>query len=649
MPVVSVSTRVLSSYLKREVTEEWLDSLCFNYGLELDGVEFDEEAGEEMARIEIPANRPDILCLEGLVIALGCFIGISEIPSYVLRAIKTPEKLIVKRQVASIRPFVLSAILRDLEFDEDRYKSFIDFQEKLHHNICRKRSLASIGTHDLDKIKGPFYYDAKPHGEIKFVPLIGVEKVDGNQLIELLSKHQQLKRFVPLVEGSNVLPIISDSAGNVLSIPPLINGDHSKITLNTKNVFIEVTATDYNRAHIVLNQIVSAFSLYCRNKFEIEPVMVEYEHSIYPIFPHKYQVLANGNYRVLTPCIDNIEFEIKSSDASNILGITPILSSSQTQSLLHKMMIKSETIREDDFDTLKCSVPMNRSDILHPVDLYEDIGVSFGFNNIKMRKLWFNELNKLNLLADQVKRELSLLGISEALNWGLCKHSDCFEGLLRIENQELSKLPCDKSQYDLSHPPVVLKDAKTSEFEIVRTNLIQSLLKTMASNKSLPLPQRIFEVGDVVLLDDNTSTGSRNDRRVAIAYCNSNGSGLEEIHGFLDQILNRLGFIGEYSLSEPNIIHPNVIGIYSLREVDDPSFLQTRCVNLIVQRVVLKNDFKCIDFEKTKLNEQLVIGIMGVIHPKVLHNFSLPFPTSIFEMRLGPIMNWWPETFFYDE
>ncbi|OII73764.1 phenylalanyl-tRNA synthetase beta subunit [Cryptosporidium ubiquitum] len=648
MPVVSVSTRLLSSHLNKEVTSEWLDELCFNYGLELDSIEFDEELKENVAKIEIPANRPDILCLEGLVIALGCFIGSSEIPLFNLKPRKSYQKMIVRQNVVKLRPFILCAVLRDLSFNEDIYKSFIDYQEKLHNNICRKRSLVSIGTHDLDKIEGPFYYDAKPRNEIQFVPLIGTTKVDGSQLLDLLSKHQQLKKYVPLVENEILLPVVTDKNGIVLSVPPLINGNQSKITLDTKNVFIEVTATDYNRAYIVLNQIVSAFSLYSKSKFEIEPVIVEYEHSVYPPFPHKYQILSNGSYQIITPNIERLEFVIKASDASDLLGIKPILDTNVTQGLLRKMMIDSEIINKED-GILKCFVPINRSDILHPVDIIEDIGISYGFNNIQLKKLRFCDLDKLNLMSEQVKRELSLLGISEALNWALCKHSDCFESLFREENIGLKNLPENESHYSLNFPSVVVKDAKTSEFEILRTTLIQSLLKTMASNKSLPLPQKVFEVGDVVILDDNTPSGARNDKRVAIAYCNSNGSGLEEIHGFLDQLLSKLGLVAKYSLDEPNAIHPNIIGMYSLCEVNDPTFLPTRSVQINIQKVVLKDCFKSIDIEKTMLNKQIVIGIMGVIHPKVLSNFSLTLPTSMLELRLEPIMKWWPDTFFYDE
>ncbi len=69
-------------------------------------------------------------------------------------------------------------------------------------------------------------------------------------------------------------PVIYDSRNIVLSMPPIINGDHSKINLNTKNVFIECTGTDLPRTKVVLDTLVTMFSEHCEKKFEIEPVDV---------------------------------------------------------------------------------------------------------------------------------------------------------------------------------------------------------------------------------------------------------------------------------------------------------------------------------------------------------------------------------------
>lgn len=73
--------------------------------------------------------------------------------------------------------------MRDITFDQNRYDSFIDLQDKLHQNIARKRTQVAIGTHDYDTIKGPFVYDAKAPKDIKFKPLNQTEEMDGERLM----------------------------------------------------------------------------------------------------------------------------------------------------------------------------------------------------------------------------------------------------------------------------------------------------------------------------------------------------------------------------------------------------------------------------------------------------------------------------------
>ena len=147
-------------------------------------------------------------------------------------------------------------------------------QDKLHHNIGRKRTLVSIGTHDLDTINGPYKYDAQSPEEIKFVALNQSKEHSASELMELYSKDSHLKGFLHIIKDSPVYPIIYDRDGIVLSMPPIINGNHSKIKLTTKNIFIEVTATDLPKAKTALDTLVMMFSCYCKHPFQIEPVDV---------------------------------------------------------------------------------------------------------------------------------------------------------------------------------------------------------------------------------------------------------------------------------------------------------------------------------------------------------------------------------------
>ena len=47
-----------------------------------------------------------------------------------------------------------------------------------------------------------------------------------------------------------------------------------QITLDTRDIFIEVTATDLAKAHIVAATVATMFSQYCSVPYEIEPVEV---------------------------------------------------------------------------------------------------------------------------------------------------------------------------------------------------------------------------------------------------------------------------------------------------------------------------------------------------------------------------------------
>lgn len=93
----------------------------------------------------------------------------------------------------------------------------------------------------------------------------------------------KLKPYVKLIRDSPVYPVIYDSNCEVLSLPPIINSEYSKISLGTKNVFIECTATDLTKAQIVLNMMTTMFAHYCEPAFSIEPVKVVY-HGIYPVY-----------------------------------------------------------------------------------------------------------------------------------------------------------------------------------------------------------------------------------------------------------------------------------------------------------------------------------------------------------------------------
>lgn len=106
-----------------------------------------------------------------------------------------PIQLIVLPDTAKIRKYAVGAVLRNINLTKDAYDSFIDLQDKLHQNLCRKRTLVAIGTHDLDTIKPPFYYNAKPPSDIKFKPLNQDREMTGVELMEFYSVSSVIVNF----------------------------------------------------------------------------------------------------------------------------------------------------------------------------------------------------------------------------------------------------------------------------------------------------------------------------------------------------------------------------------------------------------------------------------------------------------------------
>ncbi|XP_015520165.1 phenylalanine--tRNA ligase beta subunit isoform X1 [Neodiprion lecontei] len=589
MPTISVKRDLLFKALGSTYTDDEFQSLCFKFGLELDevttekqmiakeqGSDHGADASDEIIyRIDIPANRYDLLCLEGLVSGILVFLEKNPPPRYTALLPKSNlHQIIVTRSTQRIRCYVVGAILRDITINQDSYKSLIDLQDKLHQNICRKRSLVAIGTHDLDTIQGPFTYDAKPPKNISFKPLNQQKVYTGEQIMDLYANHAQLKQYLPIIKDSPVYPIIYDSNGVVLSLPPIINGDHSKITLNTKNVLIECTATDLTKANIVLDTLICMFSQYCKEKYTAEKVEV-----IYP-----------DRTRFQYPNLSYRNEEISPEKATGYIGIreTP----NNVAQLLSKMCLKTKV--ED--DRLIVEIPPTRHDVIHPCDIYEDIAIAYGYNNIVKtlpKGLTIAEQFPLNKLSDQLREEVAHAGFTEALTFSLCSREDISEKL-RLGIKDV--------------PAVHISNPKTLEFQVARTTLLPGLLKTLAANKKMPLPQKLFEISDVVLRDCTAEVGARNERRICAINCNK-FAGFEIIHGLLDRIMQLLEV--PWSTAKDS-------NGYYLRAADDPTYFPQRCAEIVV------------------FGE--VIGKMGVIHPTVISNFDLSLPCSAMEINIEPML-----------
>uniref|UniRef100_A0A0D6R1C8 phenylalanine--tRNA ligase n=1 Tax=Araucaria cunninghamii TaxID=56994 RepID=A0A0D6R1C8_ARACU len=384
----------------------------------------------------------------------------------------------------------------------------------------------------------------------------------------------KLKKFLHIIENSPVFPVIYDSKRTVLSLPPIINGAHSAITLKTKNVFIECTATDLTKAKIVLNTMVTMFSMYCEKKFEVEPV----------------EVITPDKNSAIYPDLSLWSLEVDLPYISHSIGVP--LQVNEVITLLNKMQLPAR----NENSSIWVSVPPTRSDVLHKCDVMEDVAIAYGFNNIpktKPKSLTQGKQQPLNHFSDLIRLEVAMAGFTEVLTWILCSYEENFSMVNRKDDRKTS---------------VIIGNPRSSEFEVPRTSLLPGILKTMGHNKDQPRPIKIFEVGDVVILDGEKDVGAANHRRLAALYCNSN-SGFEVIHGLVDRIMEVVGVpfvsVGENS------------GYY-IRPSHEPEFFPGRQASIIFKG-------------KT-------IGVFGIVHPEVLARFDIPDPCSVVEMSIEPFL-----------
>ena len=642
MPTLSVERDILFAYLNdRTYTDEEFDELCFAFGIELDDVTSErEEAAANSNRklskaelskysetvvykLDIPANRYDLLCVEGLSRALLIFLeDMKEAPVYRTvepTASTTPITMTVHQDnCKTIRPFIVCAVLRNVSFSEpNRYHSFLDLQDQLHRNLCRQRTLVAIGTHDLDAVPGPhFVYDAKPATDISFVPLTPNDQGEFNAkaLMEFYTTDascKHLKPYVPIIQDSPLVPVVTSAAdGTVLSLPPIINGHASRITKeSTKNVFIECTATDLTKANIVLDTMVTMFSQYCGEPFTVEPVTVNY-------------VDASGatTNSYVTPQLHTRTATASVATVNSLIGID--ITAAQMVELCTKVQLGPA---KAEGDVLHVTVPPTRSDILHPVDIAEDIGIAYGYNKIVKRiptTATVGGEHALNQATDLLRDEIARAGYTEVLTHGLCSWKDMTENLGR--SQETTEA-------------VQLLNPANIEYQVVRTTLLPGLLKCIQHNRSRSFRNGmlLFEISDVVLVDaestylTDTKIGCRNQRTLAATYSGPT-AGFEILHGLVDRIMGLLEIANAKHEDTSSLAPPTRDGWsyrveeYRNENAGDGLYFGGRAAQVVVT--------------SPQATTTTAVGTFGVIHPNVLDNFDIPYPTSCVELNLEALL-----------
>ncbi|MCJ1244197.1 phenylalanine--tRNA ligase subunit beta [Trapelia coarctata] len=586
MPTIAVDKAALFKALGRDYTTDEFDELCFEFGIELDEdtstsdrpvVNGKQEPAQ--LKIEIPANRYDMLCIEGISLMLNIFNGKTPSPNYRLvpNADGKLHTITIAQETMQIRPYVSGAILRNIKFTQARYESFIALQDKLHQNLARQRTLVAIGTHDLDTLKGPFTYEALPPEEIEFIPLNQTKKMNAVEMMKFYEKNDKhLSRYLPIIRDSPVYPVILDSNRTVCSMPPIINSEHSKISTDTRNVFVDVTATDRTKLEIVLNIIVTMFSQYTDEPFTVEPVGIISKH--------------NGESRQV-PNLTPRETEVDVNYINDCCGLS--LSAEEICKLLKRMAYSASPSKASK-NLIDVSIPPTRADVLHQCDIMEDVAIAYGFNDLPRsfpsKSGTVAQPLMINKLSDIVRQEAAMAGWSEVMPLILCSHDENFAWLNRKDDGETA---------------VKLANPKTAEYQVVRTSLLPGLLKTVRENKHHSVPIKIFEVSDVAFKDLSLERKSRNERHFAAAWYGKT-SGFEVVHGLMDRIMLMLKSV--FITSEEGLESDGVgSSSYWIEEVDDPTFFEGHSATIHMKIG----------------GKEKVIGIFGILHPTVLDNYEL--------------------------
>lgn len=251
-----------------------------------------------------------------------------------------------------------------------------------------------MGTHDADKIVGPITYEARAPKDIVFRALKQQNEMNADELFEVLKKDQKLKKFLHIIEGKPTYPVFYDAEGKVLSLPPIINSEATKITYDTKNVFIEMTGTDLHKLEVCLAVLAGQFSSHCQgdSKFTIEQVEIFHESS------GKTEVFPN---------LKSNEFDVELAYINRTLGLE--LDVPEVRKCAEKMGLIIKDGPQDS-NTIKVEVPVTRTDIMHACDIAEDIGIAFGYNNIPRAFPPTNTIGKqipLHKFSDLIRAELA--------------------------------------------------------------------------------------------------------------------------------------------------------------------------------------------------------------------------------------------------
>ena len=410
-----------------------------------------ERIEEDHADVEFFPDRPDLFSPEGVARAMRGYLGIETgLITYPVKP--SGISFTIDPKLADIRPVLGSAVIRGVTFDDESIQSIMSLQESLHWAVGRGRSKVAIGIHDLDTVNPPFRYIAAPRTRA-FVPLDFTEWMS---MEDILVKHPKGRDYAKIVKDFPLFPLIIDGHDHVLSFPPIINGERTRVTIDTKNILLDTTGTDKRAVSVAVNIICTAMA---EAGATIESVEI-------------------GG--VQTPTLAPAERTVSVTECSRLLGID--LSADMMASLLQKMRFGAEPVGAD---KVKVQVPCYRADIMHDWDLFEDVAIAYGYDKIPAlppKTFTVGKPHPVQVNAALAREAFCGLGYLEVMPFTLTNEDVLFKKMQREEKRGV----------------LFVMQPISIENTVVRTDLLPLLLEFLTLNRHRELPQRLFTVGDVV-------------------------------------------------------------------------------------------------------------------------------------------------------
>jgi phenylalanyl-tRNA synthetase beta chain len=553
MPVVNILKSRIQETFPNHPMGKLLEKLPF-LGLDIEGID------KEKIRIEYNPNRPDFSSDIGVFRSLKGLLN-EKVGLPMLKFFDNKSyKIMVTQNIKKIRPIILFFVAtQSNNMNKLMLDQLLSIQEDLHNGIARDRKKASIGIHDLDAIKFPLYYTTKSSND-SFIPL---DQSHPLPFTEILSNTDVGKRYGNLLNNAVRYPALIDNSNQILSFPPIINSNKTKVTNKSKNLFIEITGINLD----VCKNILAILAYYFYEEgFKISSGIIDDKKLVFS----PLKLLKDKEVLVDKPLIDRY------------LGLD--LTFKEIIYTLERSRIGASLTKNK---KIKCKVPSYRSDILHPTDIVEEVAIGYGIDNLKPTLPSFNVSVGMKYMDfdiyNKIRETLIGIGFLEMVNFTLIDPT--LYTTFNLDSDEISE-------------NITVKESKSKEHEILRTNMISSLINNISYNIHEEYPQKIFEIGKTFSFKNSII-----ERWSLGALIVSNSTNYSEIKSVLQTIF-KLNLGKEFTTK---------------KKKENNIFIPGRSADIFCD------------------NEP--IGFIGELSPYIITKFNLRLPVAVFEINLSHLLN----------